>query len=217
MAQQADENFSSKRAVAWELSLQAGHIRNIAQLLMCSSAIGISAFVSMKALLCQILHQAQSNLVAHSSQCSMDAVCCLHTSRDTLPPPPLHAVSSMLDAHAHMYPAGYTEAKPMVFCGMFPSDGDQFEDLREALGKLQLNDSALSFEPEVGAYRCIACRPSADGFEMAVAAALLLLSGGDDDLTKQSDAVHALFCCHHAVHCFMTCVNSSERCQHAAS
>ena len=46
--------------------------------------------------------------------------------------------------------AGYTEAKPMVFCGMFPSDGDQFEDLREALGKLQLNDSALSFEPEVG-------------------------------------------------------------------
>ncbi len=39
----------------------------------------------------------------------------------------------------------------MVFCGMFPSDGDQFEDLREALGKLQLNDAALSFEPEVGA------------------------------------------------------------------
>ena len=37
----------------------------------------------------------------------------------------------------------------MVFCGMFPSDGDQFEDLREALGKLQLNDAALSFEPEV--------------------------------------------------------------------
>ncbi len=38
----------------------------------------------------------------------------------------------------------------MVFCGMFPSDGDQFEDLREALGKLQLNDAALSYEPEVG-------------------------------------------------------------------
>ncbi|KAK9866687.1 hypothetical protein WJX84_001639, partial [Apatococcus fuscideae] len=54
---------------------------------------------------------------------------------------------------------GYTEAKPMVFCGMFPSDGDQFEDLREALGKLQLNDAALSFEPEVSSamgfgFRC---------------------------------------------------------------
>lgn len=44
---------------------------------------------------------------------------------------------------------GYEEAQPMVFCGMFPTDADDFQDLREALGKLQLNDAALQFEPEV--------------------------------------------------------------------
>ncbi|XP_024527297.1 translation factor GUF1 homolog, chloroplastic [Selaginella moellendorffii] len=43
---------------------------------------------------------------------------------------------------------GYQQATPMVFCGLFPIDADQFPELREALGKLQLNDAALRFEPE---------------------------------------------------------------------
>lgn len=43
---------------------------------------------------------------------------------------------------------GYKQAKPMVFAGFYPSDNDDFNDLREALEKLQLNDAALVYEPE---------------------------------------------------------------------
>ncbi len=54
---------------------------------------------------------------------------------------------------------GYRQVKPMVFAGLFPTDSDQFGDLKEALEKLQLNDGALSFEPENSAalgfgFRC---------------------------------------------------------------
>ncbi|KAK8924201.1 hypothetical protein KSP39_PZI019374 [Platanthera zijinensis] len=54
---------------------------------------------------------------------------------------------------------GYAEATPMVFCGLFPIDADQFPELRDALEKLQLNDAALQFEPETSSamgfgFRC---------------------------------------------------------------
>jgi GTP-binding protein LepA len=44
--------------------------------------------------------------------------------------------------------AGFREVKPMVFSGVYPTDADEFEDLRSSLEKLQLNDSSLTYEPE---------------------------------------------------------------------
>ena len=44
---------------------------------------------------------------------------------------------------------GYQDVKPMVFAGLFPTDSDQYPELRDALEKLKLNDAALSYEPEV--------------------------------------------------------------------
>ena len=54
---------------------------------------------------------------------------------------------------------GYRKALSMVFCGLYPSDGDQYEDLRDAIEKLRLNDASLDFEPETSAalgfgFRC---------------------------------------------------------------
>jgi GTP-binding protein LepA len=54
---------------------------------------------------------------------------------------------------------GYRKANPMVFSGIYPADGAHYEDLKEALEKLKLNDSSLSFEPETSAalgfgFRC---------------------------------------------------------------
>ena len=43
---------------------------------------------------------------------------------------------------------GYKKMNPMVFCGLFPIDNKDYNDLREALEKLQLNDASLEFEPE---------------------------------------------------------------------
>ena len=54
------------------------------------------------------------------------------------------------DADEEPIPAlpGYSESVPMVFCGVFPVDADQYESLRDALGKMRLNDAAISYEPE---------------------------------------------------------------------
>ncbi|MGK5556938.1 translation elongation factor 4 [Actinomadura kijaniata] len=54
---------------------------------------------------------------------------------------------------------GYQDPKPMVFSGLYPMDGDQYPDLRDALDKLRLNDAALVYEPETSAalgfgFRC---------------------------------------------------------------
>ena len=54
---------------------------------------------------------------------------------------------------------GYRKALSMVFCGLYPTDGDQYQDLRDAIDKLRLNDASLDFEPETSAalgfgFRC---------------------------------------------------------------
>jgi len=54
---------------------------------------------------------------------------------------------------------GYKEVKPMVYSGLYPTDSEEFENLRDALEKFRLNDSALSYEPETSAalgfgFRC---------------------------------------------------------------
>src|SRR5690606_12675787 len=59
---------------------------------------------------------------------------------------------------AEMLP-GFKPAQPVVFCGLFPVDAADFEDLRSAMGKLRLNDASFSFEMETSAalgfgFRC---------------------------------------------------------------
>jgi GTP-binding protein LepA len=55
---------------------------------------------------------------------------------------------TLIDNPASEALPGYKEPKPMVYCGIFPTDNDQFENLRQALEKLSLNDSSFTYEPD---------------------------------------------------------------------
>src|SRR5262249_33430284 len=60
-------------------------------------------------------------------------------------------VGDTLTAEARPAPEplpGYKDVKPMVFAGLFPTDSDEYPELRDALEKLKLNDAALFYEPE---------------------------------------------------------------------
>ncbi len=66
---------------------------------------------------------------------------------------------TLLNSPANDPLPGYKKANPMVFCGLFPTDADQFPDLRVSLEKLQLSDAALKYEPETSSamgfgFRC---------------------------------------------------------------
>ncbi len=66
---------------------------------------------------------------------------------------------TLVDNPANEPLAGYKEALPMVFSGMYPVDNDQYQDLKEALERLKLNDSSITFEPETSSalgfgFRC---------------------------------------------------------------
>jgi len=67
---------------------------------------------------------------------------------------------TVMDAARPVEPLhGFKEAKPMVFCGIYPIEADQYGNLKEALEKLRLNDSSISWEPETSAalgfgFRC---------------------------------------------------------------
>ena len=66
-------------------------------------------------------------------------------------------ITTVKNAAAEPLP-GYKKVNPMVYSGIYPADGAQYEDLKDALSKLQLNDAALMFEPETSVALCFGFR-----------------------------------------------------------
>ncbi|MCP4190631.1 MAG: elongation factor 4 [Planctomycetaceae bacterium] len=83
---------------------------------------------------CDSLHAGQVGYVI----CNIKSIDAVHIG-DTI----CHAADESIDALA-----GYQEPKRMVYCGLFPSDGQDFEELRDALNRLAINDPSFEFEPE---------------------------------------------------------------------
>ena len=90
---------------------------------------------------------------------------------------------------------GYVDVKPMVFAGLFPTDADQYPDLRDALERLKLNDGSLFWEPETSqalgfGFRCGFLGPAAHGDRARAARARVRPRPARDDAERRLQRAH---------------------------
>ena len=133
-----DSHYDSYKGVVAYVRVFNGHVRYNDQLLLMSTKVKISPVEigifspSMKAL--DSIHAGDVGYIATGlktvSECRVG---------DTI----TYANGGIAKALP-----GYQHAKPMVFAGVYPTDGEDYPDLRDALEKLQLNDASLDYEPE---------------------------------------------------------------------
>lgn len=98
------------------------------------------------------------NMVNVDSLSAGEVGCLIASMKDVKDTRPGDTITHVNNPTAEAWP-GYHPAKPMVFCGLYPVINEEYMELREALEKLQLNDAALTFEPETSValgfgYRC---------------------------------------------------------------